>query len=74
MSTPKQTHVISPKYLPPRLPWAMGIVLWLLLDRLQPPGYVWGIAWTVYGVWCALAIFAMFTLRYGAPRDIETRD
>ena len=46
----KQTTTIAPKYLPPQLPLGLGIILWLLLDRLQPPGYVWGIAWTMYGI------------------------
>lgn len=42
--------VIHPKRLPMRLPinpWT-PLTLWLVLDRLQPEGWVWGVCWTCY--------------------------
>lgn len=69
----KKPKVIKAIYLPPRIPWLLGIVLWLLLDRLAPPGYVLGIVWTLYGVCVLACVFSMFHLEHGAPRDIEPR-
>lgn len=44
----KQHKVISPQCLPTRSPALFGFVLWLLLDRLQPPGWVHGVLWCMY--------------------------
>lgn len=34
--------VLSMTNMPLRLPWQATILLWLLLDRLHAPGWVWG--------------------------------
>lgn len=34
---------IHPKYLPCRMPIYASGVVWLLLDRLQPGGFWWGV-------------------------------
>lgn len=43
----KTYKVISPKDLPRRLPFCQTVVIGLLLDRLQAPGWVWGVAGTI---------------------------
>lgn len=42
---------ISVECLPPRLPLFHGIVLWLLLDRLDAHGIVWGAVGMLWGLW-----------------------
>ncbi len=66
-------QVIAFKYLPPRLPILLGIVLWLLLDRLQPPGWVWGGAWTVYGLYVVLIVTGMFMCKHVHPSELAKR-
>lgn len=39
--------VISRKNLPTRLPAIFTAVMWLLLDRLESPSWVQGVAWTL---------------------------
>lgn len=39
--------VVKYKNLPARLPVWPTIVLWLLLDRLRAPGWVWGVCGTI---------------------------
>jgi hypothetical protein len=53
----KRHKVISPKNLPVQLPIKSTIVLWLLLDRLKVPQWVWGCmgALTVI-LWAALIV------------------
>lgn len=43
----KPRRVIDASCLPLRMPLLPSIVLWLLLDRLQAPGFVWGIVGTI---------------------------
>lgn len=57
----KKTKVIASKNLPMRPPLWTSLVAWLLLDRFQPPGWVWGavgclfaFAWIVY--FCTLFV------------------
>ncbi len=66
-------QVIAFKYLPPRLPILLGIVLWLLLDRLQPPGWVLGVAWTVYGLFFALMVSGIFMAKHVHPSEMAKR-
>ncbi len=43
----KRKIVIKALSLPTRSPLGMAIVLWLLLDRLGAPGWVFGVLWTM---------------------------
>ncbi|KKL79048.1 hypothetical protein LCGC14_2018760 [marine sediment metagenome] len=40
----KRTKKIHNKNLPPRIPLFPGITIWLLLDRINAPGWAWGAA------------------------------
>lgn len=40
-------RVLHGACLPLRMPLAMTILLWLLLDRFHVPGWAWGIAGTL---------------------------
>ena len=46
----KNRKVVSSTNLPARLPITFSIVMWLLLDRIQAPGYVYGIVFTIIGI------------------------
>ncbi|MBW9334569.1 hypothetical protein FEE59_13705 [Herbaspirillum sp. RU 5E] len=43
-------NVISRKNLPVRLPMPLTISLGLLIDRLDAPGWVWGVAGTAMAI------------------------
>lgn len=52
----KPRRVFAVANMPARPPLGATLVLWLLLDRLQPPGWVWGATscavlflWLVWG-------------------------
>jgi hypothetical protein len=63
--------VISPRYLPTYPPFTFTAVSWLMLDRYQPPGWVYG------AVGCFVALgwltaFASFVHEdYVHPADIK---
>jgi hypothetical protein len=42
MPKPPPRRVISGRNLPSRIPLWSTLTVWLLLDRYQPPGWVWG--------------------------------
>ena len=46
----KKHKVIDRNCLPTRPPWLLGVILWLVLDRVQSPGWLTGVAWTIYAV------------------------
>lgn len=54
----KRKVAIKSSSLPARLPVGFAILMWLLLDRLAAPGWVYGVLWTVVGlaaiqyIWC----------------------
>lgn len=52
---------ISYKNLPVRWPLWSSITTWLLLDRLQPPGWVWGAVGCVFALLWIILIIAFFT-------------
>lgn len=61
----KSVKVISYKNLPVRIPIGMGVVLWLFLDRLQVPAWVYAVAFTLYGILfigCVAALFSQTTV------------
>lgn len=55
MPNPTVRRVIDAAHLPMRMPLWPTATLWLLLDRLQMPGWVWGATGlfilTAWGVW-----------------------
>lgn len=57
-------YVIKPKHLPPRIPLSLFGVIWLLLDRFQPPGWVWGVVGCLCALWLLLTIIAIFKVKY----------
>jgi hypothetical protein len=46
----KRKVVVKASSLPPRSPATFGIVMWLLLDRLQAPQWAYGVLWTFVGL------------------------
>ena len=55
-----KNEVIAFKNLPSRLPVIQSIVFWLLLDRVQPPRWCWGVIGTVLAfIWvvCLVGFF-----------------
>ncbi len=48
----KKIKVLHPAELPviPLRLIDRGVLLWLLLDRKDPPGWVWGVGWTIYAL------------------------
>jgi hypothetical protein len=55
---PKKTEkreVFAVRNLPGRMPLGITLLLWLLLDRLQPKGWVWGavsvLVVMLWGMW-----------------------
>lgn len=53
--------VISYKNMPVRLPVGGSCVLYLLLDRFQAPGWVWGVLGTLLAILWIVAVHKMFT-------------
>jgi hypothetical protein len=53
-------RMISRKNIPPMLPIGPGVVLWLLMDRLQSPGWIKGVAWTIWGLIFAATCYALW--------------
>lgn len=55
-------RALSNKNNPRRLHRAwLYAVIWLLLDRLQPPGWVWGVAGTLCVILAAIDLYDFFT-------------
>ena len=52
--------VIAQSNLPSRLPLNTTILFWLLLDRLNAPGWAWGALFTVVGLAWVAALIAMW--------------
>lgn len=42
--------VISRKYLPTGIPVFPTLIIWLMLDRIQPPAMIYGIVWTLWAL------------------------
>lgn len=51
--------VISRKNLPTRLPVLFTLVVWLLLDRFDPAGWVHGAVWAVVVLLWVACIFQL---------------
>jgi len=57
----KHRKVIDGKQLPAKLPITFTAMMWLLLDHLQPFGWVQGMIWTLVAIVWILSIFAVWT-------------
>lgn len=56
----KKHYVIHRNNFPTRPPIVFGIVLWLLLDRLQAPGWLYGALFCLYGILLIASIVMIF--------------
>lgn len=54
----KKRKVIARKNLPTHVPLHGGLTLWLLMDRLAPPDWAWGVIWTMFAVY-AIVVFVI---------------
>ncbi len=60
--------VIATRYLPTFVPFQTGFILWLVLDRVQAPGWVWGVLFTMYvAVLVGAVALALGQDRTGVP-------
>jgi hypothetical protein len=57
---------LASKHAPRRLGLSLYAVVWLLLDRWQPPGWVWGVVGTV----CAV-VFIASLIDFFTAEDVE---
>jgi hypothetical protein len=69
----KQVKRISMANEAPRLPLTFTVAWWLLLDRLQPPGWVWGASGVVIVLLWVMGALAIWQFE---PVDVlkELRD
>jgi len=56
----KSVKVISYKQLPAKIPTVPTAVAWLLLDRLQAAGWVWGVVGTMFALIWIGSVTAFF--------------
>lgn len=50
----EERKVIHWRNLPSRPPLLLTVVGWLVLDKIQAPDWMWGVAWTLFGfIWMA---------------------
>lgn len=63
--------VLDRKHIPTYWPISFTAWSWLLMDRFQPPGWAWGVYWTlVVIIWIALSI-ALFTEKSVSPKELQ---
>jgi len=56
----KSVKVISYKQIPVKIPTIPTAVAWLLLDRLQAAGWVWGVVGTMFALLWIGSVTAFF--------------
>lgn len=67
MTTKKpRRKALANKNTPRRLQLPFFAIVWLLMDRLQPPGWVWG----AVGLLCAL-LFIAWVWDFFTAEDVE---
>lgn len=59
--------VIHVKHLPARLPLFQTLVAWLMLDRFQAPGWVWGVVGTFFALVWIGTVISMATQKCHKP-------
>jgi hypothetical protein len=52
--------VLTRLQLPTTLPIWSSLTAWLFLDRVQAPGWVWGVVGTVFAVLWAVSIYSLW--------------
>jgi hypothetical protein len=62
---------IHPKYLPSRLPIWQTPIVFLLCDRFDAPGWVWGIAGTLLVITWIGAVIALCRCEWVKPSEIK---
>ena len=53
-------NVVSPRHLPARWPIMTTVVIGLLLDRCDAPGWVWGVCGAFVFLWFVLVFIVTF--------------
>lgn len=56
----KKLQVIKPDNLPTKLPLTLTIALYLLIDKLNSPQWIWGMFWTLTVILWACSIYRMW--------------
>lgn len=56
----KRRKVVHYNQLPSRYPFWVSATTWLLLDRLQPPGWVWGVVLTLLALIWVMQVVAIW--------------
>lgn len=51
---------IKAKFLPQQLPVLASIVYYLLLDKLNAPGWVWGVVFSIIALFAVVAVVSWF--------------
>lgn len=57
----KHRKVLHAGQMPAKLPITWTAVVWLLMDRLKPPAFVWGVVGTWVVIIWLIAIIAVWT-------------
>lgn len=67
--------VLGVRYLPTRIPVMPGVVLWLLLDRVNAPAWACAVIWTLFAVGTLVALCVWWNERRVSPAELakETR-
>ena len=65
--------VVSPKNLPTHLPLVSIVVTYLLLDKCQAPGWVWGAVATFWGISLIACVFLIVKEEKCSPFEKENR-
>lgn len=54
MKTRKVVHIDN---LPMKFPLIPSVLAWLVLENVNPEGWIIGVSWTVIALWWIVAIF-----------------
>lgn len=56
----KRRKVVTRWQLPTRVPILLPFVAYLMLDKLNPPGWMWGVSWTLLAIFLFLQMISVF--------------
>lgn len=56
----KDRRVVASKNLQTKSPITVGVVYWLLLDRFNAPGWLYGVVGTIAVIWLFIWIVSWF--------------
>lgn len=60
MNTKKKSKYIKSNNLPPRLSILWPIVWWLVLERFNAPGWLYGVLFTIIGIVYVTEVWRLF--------------